>query len=364
VHATLPERPRVELRSERVDALLGLEVPVERQAAILDGLGFDRANGTVTVPTWRARDVTREIDLVEEIARFELDLVPFTLPVRRELFGRLTHEQRVRREVEDVLVGCGLSEAYTPSLVADDPDPEALRLPLPLSSDQSVLRTTLLPSLLHTAARNREVGNAGVALFEIARVYLPTADDLPQERWRVAGVLEGSYADAKGVTDALFAALKIDPRYERGSEPLLHPGKAARVAGGWVGEIHPGVADGWAAFELDLSALAAAMPRSILYEDVITFPSVLQDLAFVVDEDVPAAELIDAMRAAAGPELREVSVFDEYRGVQVGEGKRSLAFRVAFGSPERTLTDEEAAAVRTRIVDALRERFGAAIRSG
>ena len=364
VHATLPERPRVELRGERVNALLGLEVPAETQAGILDRLGFERDNGTVTIPTWRARDVTREIDLVEEIARFELDEVPFTLPVRRELFGRLTHEQRVRREIEDVLVGCGLTEAYTPSLLAQDPDPNALRLPLPLSSDQSVLRTTLLPSLLAAAERNREVGNSGVALFEIARVYLPSGSDLPNERWRVSGVLEGGYADAKGVLDTLFEALKIEPRFERGTQPLLHPGKAARVGEGWVGEVHPGVATGWAAFELDLEWLANAMPRHVLYEDVITFPSVLQDLAFVVDEEVSAAELADAMRAAAGPELREVAVFDEYRGAQVGEGKRSLAFRVAFGSPERTLTDEEAAAVRMRIVDALAERFGAAIRSG
>jgi phenylalanyl-tRNA synthetase beta chain len=106
------------------------------------------------------------------------------------------------------------------------------------------------------------------------------------------------------------------------------------------------------------------MPERVLYEDVITFPSVLQDLAFVVAEEVSAAELMDAMRAAAGTELRDVSVFDEYRGAQVGEGKRSLAFRVAFGSPERTLTDEEAAEMRTRIVDALAKRFDATIRSG
>jgi phenylalanyl-tRNA synthetase beta chain len=387
VHADLPERPRIELRPERVDALLGLEVPRETQAGILDRLGFERSNSTVTVPTWRARDVTREIDLVEEIARFELNEVPFTLPVRRELFGRLPHEQRVRREIEDVLVGCGISEAYTPSLVAQDPDPNALRLTLPLSSDHSVLRTSLLPSLLAAAERNREVGNSGVALFEIARVYLPrlagsaggeavgarpenggasgaSGEELPNERWRVAAVVEGGYGDVKGITDTLFAALKIEARYERGTHPLLHPGKAARVGDGWVGEVHPGVATGWGAFELDLAWLADAMPRRILYEDVITFPSVLQDLAFVVDEDVAAADLADAMRNAAGPELREVSVFDEYRGAQVGEGKRSLAFRVAFGSPERTLTDEEAAAVRGRIVAALAEQFGAAIRSG
>jgi phenylalanyl-tRNA synthetase beta chain len=105
------------------------------------------------------------------------------------------------------------------------------------------------------------------------------------------------------------------------------------------------------------------MPARILYEDVITFPSVLQDLAFIVGEDVPAAELAAAMREAAGPELRDVRVFDEYRGEQIGAGRRSLAFRVAFGSKERTLTDEEAAVLRGRIVDLLRERFGAELRA-
>ena len=130
-----------------------------------------------------------------------------------------------------------------------------------------------------------------------------------------------------------------------------------------MGEVHPAVARGWAAFELDLDELEAALPEQVLYEDVITFPSVLQDLAFVVDEEVPAAALAAAMREAAGPELRGVDVFDEYRGEQVGPGKRSLAFRVAFGSAERTLTDDDAAVLRRRIVDALAERFGAVLRA-
>ena len=364
VHADLPERPRVELRPARVDALLGLDVPQQRKDEILEGLGFERDNGTVVVPTWRARDVTREIDLVEEIARFELDNVPFTLPLRREVAGRLTPAQQLRRVVEDVLVGCGLDEAYTPSLVASDPDAGALRLPLPLTSDQSVLRTTLLPSLIAAAERNREVGNDRIALFEIARVYLPSGAELPDEHWSIAGVVEGGYAEAKGVVDTLLSALKIEPRYRRGEQPLLHPGKTASFDAGCVGEVHPGVARGWAAFELDLDALARIVPQRVLYEDVITFPSVLQDLAFVVDEEVAAADLMEAMREAAGAELRGVSVFDEYRGAQLGEGKRSLAFRVAFGSAERTLTDEEAAAIRARIVEALADRFGAEIRSG
>jgi len=361
--AALPDRARIELRPARASALIGLDVPAERQRAILDRLGFELDGDTVTVPTWRARDVTREADVIEEVARFVLDEVPFTLPLRRDVRWRPTPELRLRRLVEDVLVGCGLDEAYTPSLVASDPRADALRLPLPLSTEMSTLRTTLLPSLLETATRNREVGNDDVALFEIARVYLPSGEQLPEERWRVGAVVAGGFADAKGVVDTLLAALRIEPAVERGEHPLLHPGKTARLPQGVVGEVHPGVAQGWAAFELDLVALGEAAPDGVLYEDVLSFPPVLQDLAFVVGEDVPAAALAAAMRDAAGPELRDVAVFDEYRGGQIGDGKRSLAFRVAFGSPERTLTDEDAAALRAKIVDALAAEFGAVLRA-
>jgi phenylalanyl-tRNA synthetase beta chain len=221
----------------------------------------------------------------------------------------------------------------------------------------------LLPSLLAAAERNRDVGNDDVALFEIARVYLPSGESLPTERWRVAGVVEGGYADAKGVVDALLATLGAPLAVERGSHPLFHPGKTGVLPQGWVGEVHPAVATGWAAFELDLAELDASRPQRVLYEDVISFPSVLQDLAFVVADDVAAADLVAAMREAAGPELRDVAVFDEYRSEQIGAGKRSLAFRVAFGSPERTLTDADATALRERIVTALAARFGAELRA-
>jgi phenylalanyl-tRNA synthetase beta chain len=360
---TLPERARIELRPARTSALLGLDVPAEEQRAIIARLGFDVDGDVVTVPTWRARDVTREADLVEEVARFVLDDVPFTLPPRRELHGRLTPEQQLRRRIEDVLVGCGLSEAYMPSLVAADPRPDALRLPMPLSTEMSVLRTTLLPSLLDAARRNREVGNENVALFEIAHVYLSSGQQLPDEPWRVGAVLEGGYADAKGVVDTLLEALRLVPAFERGEHPLLHPGKTAKLPQGWVGEVHPALGQGWSAFELDLAALGGTARDNVLYEAVSPFPEVRQDLAFVVDEDVPAAALAAAMRDAAGPELRDVRVFDEYRGDQIGDGKRSLAFRVAFGSPERTLTDEDAAALRGKIVDALAKQFSAVLRA-
>jgi phenylalanyl-tRNA synthetase beta chain len=151
---------------------------------------------------------------------------------------------------------------------------------------------------------------------------------------------------------------------ERTTEPLLHPGKAARTGEGWVGELHPSVLDGvWGAFELDLDALVERAPEVVAFEEVSPYPEVRQDLAFVVDANVPAAELLEAIREAGAPELRSVSVFDEYRGEQIGEGKKSLAFRTAYGSQERTLTDEEATAVRGRIVEALGKRFGAELRA-
>jgi phenylalanyl-tRNA synthetase beta chain len=379
VKGKLPESPVARLRSERTSKLLGLEVPAETQRGILERLGFAvEDDWSVTVPTWRARDVTREIDLVEEIARIHgLEKVPFTLPLRSAMFGRLTKPQRLRRLVEDTLAGVGFAEAYTSALVRDDPHPEAIRLPDPLTADQAVLRTTLLGGLVDAARRNAEHGNEGIALFEVARVYLPPAPEprtgspsvpsgevLPEERLRAAGITEGGYFRAKGAVEVLHAALGVEPRFERAHEPFLHPGKAARVGAGWVGELHPETLEGsWGAFELDLEALFAAVPERAVYDDVITFPAVHQDLAFVVAEDVPAGDLVAAAREAAGPELREGKVFDEYRGGQIPAGKKSIAFRVSFQSPERTLSDDDARALRDRIAAALSERFGAELRA-
>jgi phenylalanyl-tRNA synthetase beta chain len=364
VHAELPEPLTIRLRPERTSALLGLEVPADEQRRILGALGFEvSADLDARVPTWRLRDVTREVDLIEEVARMELEEIPFTLPRRQEMFGRLSREQRLRRLVEDALLGAGLSEAYTPSLVADDPHPDALRIPQPQSQDMAVLRSTLLPSLFEAARYNQSVGNSRVSLFEIAHVYLP-AGKLPDERLRVAGVTEGPFGRAKGAVETVLHALGIEAAFARGEHELLHPGKTARLDFGVVGEARPGLLDGeWSAFELDLGGLAGAAPTMRPYEDVITYPALRQDLAFAVGEDVPAGDLVAAAREAAGPELRRMTPFDVYRGEQVGVGRKSIAFRVEFRSPERTLTDEDAAALREKIVEALGKRFGAELRA-
>jgi phenylalanyl-tRNA synthetase beta chain len=363
VRGDLPRPPVIPFRTARASELIGLEIPSDDQLETLRRLGIEGGeSGPMTVPTWRARDVTREADLVEEVARFHLSEVPFT--VARGEGGLLTREQRLRRVVEDVLVGCGCAEAYTSSLVADDPAPDAIRLPMPLSAEQAVLRTTLLNGLVEAAKRNVDAGNEDIALFEVARVYFPSGEPRPNEGWHVGCIVEGGFFRAKGILETLYGALHVEPDVERADRPFLHPGKAARVEAGWLGELHPSRLDGvWGAFEVDLAALFALVPERLVYEDVITYPAVRQDLAFVVAEDVPAGELVEAAREAAGPELGEMRVFDVYRGGQIPEGKKSVAFRVAFQSPERTLSDDDARALRERIVAALADRFDAELRA-
>jgi phenylalanyl-tRNA synthetase beta chain len=363
VHEGLPPRPVVRFRTERTDEVVGLSIPAEEQYMRLRSLGFGVDGDSVVVPTWRARDVTREIDVVEEVSRFRLDDVPATLPRRQAMFGRLTTLQRVRRRIQDTLAGFGFSEAYTWSLVPEAAEPDGVGLQEPLSSEQAVLRTSLLGGLVASARRNLDAGIADVALFELAHVYLPTGEQLPDERWHVGGIVAGGFAAAKGAVEGIYEVLATEPTFEP-VEDVRGRGRGARTEDGWVLALRdPDLPGEWGAFELDVEALAARMPEVVVYEDVITFPRVRQDLAFVVDEHVTAAELVAAAREAVGAELREMRAFDVYRGDQVVPGKKSIAFSVAFQSPVRTLTDEDAAELRARIVQALEGQFGAQLRA-
>jgi phenylalanyl-tRNA synthetase beta chain len=209
-----------------------------------------------------------------------------------------------------------------------------------------------------------DAGATDFGLFEIARVYLPAGEQLPDERWRTAGLVAGGYEVVKGILEALYAAVQLDLRVVRGRGSLLHPGKAAATDAGWLGELHPTLLEGvWGAFELDLEKLFESVPERIVYEDVLTYPAVLQDIAVAVGEDVEVGALVDVARETAGPLLREARVFDVYRGEQVGAGRKSVALHLAFQSPERTLTEEEAAEARNRIVATLADRFDAELRA-
>jgi len=357
-------RPVIEYRPPRASEVVGVELAEDRQRTTLEGLGFEvAADWTVTTPSWRVRDVRREIDVVEEVARFALDEVPRTLPERREAFGWLKRDQRLRRLIEDVLVGCGFHEAYTYSLQDWDPDPNAVELPVPLSALQRILRTTLVHGLVGAARHNVDAGNDDVALFEVAHVYLPTGEPLPEERWRVGGIVSGGYLRAKGAVESIFRTLHAEPRFEPAEHAWMRTPASARVQSGWVAQLDPELLEGeWGCFELDLAELFALVPERLVYDDVITYPPVLQDLAFLVDEGVPAGELAEAVREI-DPLVRGAEIVEDYRGEGIPAGKKSVLLRVAFQSPERTLSNEDAAALRERITAAVAGRFGASLRA-
>jgi phenylalanyl-tRNA synthetase beta chain len=352
LHGAIPVPQRVRLRPELADRLSGMSFPVEEQRETLGRLGFVVDADEVTVPTWRANDVTRPVDLVEEVVRFRIEEVPSTLPTRAAASVQLARDQRLRRHVEDVLVGAGFSEAYTWSLVSAG---EGL-LPLeePYSAELAALRRDLRVGLLESAERNRNAGVEEIALFEIARTYEPVGEELPREAWHLGAICEGGFFRAKGMAELLHRSLGVPlVLFER------HARRRVRTGYGELDEL----SGGWGYLELDLDELFADVPDAVIYEDVITFPAVKQDLAFIVDEGVAAGDLIAAAREAAGPELRELRVFDVYRGEQVGPGKKSIALAAVFQSPERTLSDEDAAAIRERIVQKLSREHGAELRS-
>ena len=403
-----PVEPRiVELRLARAERLLGKPIPRDETVEILERLGFEVDVAgvgedalAVTVPPWRDADVQREADVVEEVARIHgLEKLPVTLPARRRAVGRLTHSQRLRRRLEDALRDRGLHETVAWSFTAPETlerlrlgEVSTLVLANPLSEDQSVMRPLLLPGLLDAARRNAAHGATGIGLFESAHVYLPDGDlDAPQgsprgrtpstERHHVAGLLTealpgtwrraGVQADlfaAKGLVEPLLAAAGLDWEVQPATRPFLHPGRRADVlvrgrGVGWVGELHPLVARAWdldgaAAFELDADALAEAAGGVRAYQDVTSFPAVLQDLDVVAPQDVSAARIEAAVRAGGGDLLRSTRVFDVYTGEQVEEGSRSLTLRLEFRAPDRTLTDEEVAESRSAIEASLAEIGG------
>ena len=419
VAAEVPEAHRLRLRHERVERLLGMPISPDECQEYLERLDFevqrDGDDLEATVPLHRHYDVTREVDLIEEVGRihgYARSLVA-TLPSTSGQTGRLTREQRLRRRAEDALGDVGFDAVVNLSLT-DPGMPRRLRIPRgdlraepiavsnPLSSEHSVERTALLGSLLDAARYNRAHGAERVALFESGRAYLREGE-LPQEGvlagkfagdrpapafepWRICCLAVGplwpgdwrgkpmgaEFYSLKGVLETLAGQLGVEIEVSPGDEPFLHPGRSARVLVGtqdcgWLGEIHPLICREWdldaaAGFEIDLAPLVAASPvGEESYEDVISYPAVHQDVAVVVDEAVPAAEVRAAVLDGGGELLRSAEVFDLYRGEQLGEGRKSLALRLSFRAADRTLTDEEVAERRATIASAVR-RIGGSLR--
>ena len=407
--------PRViRLRDARVERLLGAPVAREESRRVLEALGFGVSEADdgldVSVPPFRRNDVTREADLIEEVARLSaLDALPATLPeIRTGAAATLTPHQRGRRRAEDALVGLGLSEVAGWSFTSreklarlrlpeGDRHAQVVALANPMSEAQSILRPTIVGSLLDVAAHQVAYGSPDLAIFESAAVYrlaqpgdAPLEPGLADEHHALAGLLHGALAPrdwrsgeapaadffaVKGVLEHVLATLRVEATFSPAEDawPYLHPGRGAAVAidgqrVGFVGEVHPAVAEAWelphvaAIFVVDLGKLLSAAPDVTIYADLTSFPALRLDLAVALGDDVPAARVLEVVRRAGGNRLVDASVFDVYAGEQLGAGRRSLALHLEFRAADTTLTDAGVAPARDRIVRRLAEELGGELR--
>ncbi|MFT4035408.1 MAG: phenylalanine--tRNA ligase subunit beta [Patulibacter sp.] len=400
------DAPVLQLPVSLCKRCLGYDLPEVRQVELLRAidLGVESSGTgilTVTIPPKRRNDLTRPIDLVEELSRLDgLANLPATVRAGGPA-GRLTARQRADRALQDLLVGRGLLEVVGWSfgnvdqldrlgLPADDPLRQSVVVRNPMSSELGQLRTTLVPSLLEVAQRNTARGVRDLRLFELGTTYHATPQPaLPLERRTLGVLLTGALtvptwkdqspvkADASAALEvlrAIGALLRLPLTVDQSVVAAhLHPGRGAAVLLGdrqlgVVGELHPRIAAAYdlaapvALLELDAGVALDAVGGRPQYQPFASFPSITQDLAVVVDEQLPAQQIVEAARTGANALLRDVSVFDVYTGPGLEAGKRSLALRLTFRAEDRTLTEDEASTARGKILAALERQVGAVAR--
>ncbi|TJY41011.1 phenylalanine--tRNA ligase subunit beta [Cohnella pontilimi] len=399
----------IDLALSRINGMLGTELSTLEVSTLLSRLGFEmesqeEGKWRVTVPSRRG-DITRDVDLVEEVARlYGYDEIPTTPIEGPTTTGALTQAQAIRRELRRVMTHAGVQEAICYSVTSRESAkmfPELsetarpIELAMPMSEERSVLRTVMLPSLLEAASYNLSRKNNDLALFEIGSVYHsdePVLTRLPREKPRLALLLTGhvrsagwnrkaepaDFYDAKGLLEAAFDRLGLSPAitFEAARPQGFHPGRTAAVklqgargpeTIGYVGQLHPDLQrafdlpDTFVA-EIELTPVYEQANRRIEYRTLPRFPSVERDLAVVVDHAVAGGALTEAIRGAAGELLEDVSVFDVYTGERLGAGKKSVALALVYRHPERTLTDEEVTESYAKVLTELEQSFGAELR--
>ncbi len=395
------EPSHIQLRAERVNFILGTALETNEIEQILSRLGFDveallREENIyqITVPSFRA-DITREIDLIEEIARVHgYDNIPTTLPKGDIPIPVPNISVEVHKRTKHFLLGSGMMEAVNYSfnhpncfdkirLAADNPLRDALKLRNPLSPEMSILRTTLLPSLLDNAQHNHNHQINNIALFEMSTVFIQGAEPA-----RIAGILAGEigggvyknpyrspdFLDIKGTVEGILEVCGItDYTFKKTEEPTFHPGRNVEVLLegrriGILGEAHPEVLESYELpykaylFELDLEALADAADFSKRFEPIPIYPSVLRDLAIVVDEDMQSDMPIEIIYSTGGELVESVRLFDVYVGDQVPKDKKSLAYTITYHSATETLTDKAVNDLHNKVVKRLNQELGAELR--
>ena len=391
----------IQLRPERVNFVLGTTIETAEMVQILDRLGFDvDATGKVyqvVVPTFRS-DVTREIDLIEEIARvYGYDNIPTTLPKGDIPVPAPTPKTEARRRIKHFLLAAGMMEAVNYSfcdpncfdkirLNVDDPLRNTLQLRNPLSPEMSVLRTTLTPGLLENAQHNRNHQIDTIALFEIGGVFVHDGEEKEPER--VTGVLagqigEGVYSDPyrhpdffdiKGLVEGMLEVCGVvDWTLQKTDAPTFHPGRNAEVLLGdrrigVFGEVHPEVLENYDLpykaylFEFDLEGLADAATFAKRFEPISIYPKVARDLAIVVDKETLSDMPTELIYTTGGDSVDSVRLFDVYEGEQVPEGKKSLAYTITYHSATETLTDKAVNTLHDEVVKCLNRELGAELR--
>lgn len=404
----LPKRTLI-ISAQRTSQLLGMEVDASEIHQVLNSIGLtselilDRRDGALTVDVPYSRpDIEREIDLIEEVARLlGYERIPVTMPVSTLNSQPLPRHLHLERLLCNHMAATGFAEVINYSFVAaasvdrlglavDDPRYKNVQLLNPLSDDQAVMRTTLVPSLLETAARNIAYRTNDLALFELRPVFSPVVgEELPRESLRLTALLSGrrepagwaqqaaecDFFDIKGTVEGLLDILNIrDARWPAvHDEVYYHPGKSCAVEAGNVrlgtlGEIHPEVLRAFDIpqpvylLDLDAETLFTLAGKHPGFQPLSRYPDVERDSALLVDENIPAQQVLDVLRQVRLKDLESIVLFDVYRGASLPPGKKSLAIRARYRALDRTLTDEIVQGLHGKLVQALQKSLGAELR--
>lgn len=379
----------VKLEREKINALLGTDISEETMRKILLDLGFTLEGDTVIVPSWRG-DVEHYSDIAEEVARFYgYNEIPTRFSGGITTCGGFSPVQQCERRIGEVCRGMGMDEIITYSFISptyydkirlpkDSPMRDSLRILNPLGEDTSIMRTTILPSMLEILARNYNYRNKSAALYEIGRVYFKRADGLADEPKIVSMGAYGSgmsFFVLKGWVEAVLESLDAPaPRFAAVKDnPSYHPGRCAEVFCGdkrigVLGQIHPETAKNYGVdaeiycAELSFEALYEVKGGIPVYKPLPRFPAATRDIAVVCDVEIPVGELAACIMANGGEYLRSCELFDVYTGSHIAEGKKSAAFSLTMRADDQTLTDEHADETVARVLRALEESFGAVMR--
>ncbi|GGF06467.1 phenylalanine--tRNA ligase beta subunit [Halobacillus andaensis] len=395
----------VEMNSNRINDRLGTTISNEEIQQILERLQFHYDHNdddfTVYAPTRRG-DVERFEDMLEEVARiYGYDNLPFTLPSGASQAGGLSLEQELKRGMKSYFEGVGLDETITYSLtseqqaemlVSEEVKQNAkspVKLAMPMSEDHSHLRLSILPELLQSISYNIARKQHNVAYYEVGTVFLSEEEKVtkqPHEMLRAAGALTGEWmshpwqqekkeADffvVKGIVEGLVQWLNIDVEFVKAKVDGMHPGRTALIKRnneniGFLGQVHPKLQKEWGlkdtyVFDINAEKLIELYQKEEAFETIPRFPSVNRDIALVVDEEVPAGHIESTIYEAGAPLVKQVRVFDVYQGEHLQEGKKSLAYRLLYLDPERTLKDEEVEAAHEQILNAVKETHNAELR--